>query len=161
MIDLPITGAPDLTLASKKAAMKLTGVSESDRQWILDRLLPGQRAQVQLAYQQLQSLRGDEPLDFSAFFEAEEPGSAHRHPDRADFLVNQIAYESVQQALNMLSATYVAAFLRSDVWHEKSKYLSECEPEQRAQIDVVKQQTITPRSAQALADGVAGLAMNI
>lgn len=160
MSELQMTGAAELTAASKKVAMRLSGISQEDRQWILDRLTSTQRVEVQSAYHQLQSLRGNEPIDFSVFFDDEGTGETQAQRDRGEFLVNRIGYDAVQHVLDDLSVDYVAAFLRSDVWHDSGEYLSACAPHRAAQLRAVKPAGMTVHSTQALADAIARLAMN-
>jgi hypothetical protein len=144
----------------KQAAMKLSGVAEADREWILSRLVPEQREIVQSAYAQLQVLQGSAALDFSLFFETPGVDLAHAYTDPMELSINGLAYDSVRQVLDELSLAYVIAFIRTDLWRGRRRYWSECSAERIASLEALEHRAKTPRGARALADAVASLVVS-
>jgi hypothetical protein len=157
MIDSQGTEMPVITAAHKKVAMKLCGVSETDRHWILSRLAPEQRGKVQSAYAQLEAMRGDAALDFGIFFET-SPAATKTYPDASELSINSIDYEVVKQVLAELSGVYVVSFLRTELWLGSSKYWKECSAERVAHLESLERRALTRRAAVSLTDAVAGLA---
>ena len=159
MTESQIADVSPIKAAHKKVALKLCGVSEADRQWILSRLAPEQRSNVQLAYRQLQSIRGDVALDFGVFFEASST-AVEAYPDSSELSINDLDYDVVTQVLSELSAVYVASFLHTELWLGSKRYWKECSAERLAHLKSLQQRALTRRAAVSLADAVAVLAVD-
>lgn len=145
--------------ASKKAAIRLAGVSAADRKWILDRLPPTESARVRKAFEQLKAMLGDRPLDFEMFLADQETGFLEQTlSDRGELLINRLPYAAVRQVVDGLSPAYVVALLTSELWLHNSEYLQDCSAGRRAKLASVGVRGMAVHAAQSLASAVGQLA---
>jgi len=143
--------------AAKRVALRLQGLSLSDRSWLLERLEPVQRRAVESAESELRSILGTQRLDFSFFLDAE--GEPEQGPGRQSHrqLINSLELEQLRSVLDRLPKPWVKVLLDSGTWERGEQYKERLSTKQRQQLENCQVPTVPPRVNQALADAVAEL----
>ena len=143
---------------ARKAALRLAGVADADRQWILARLSPGQRQQVVQACDQLDAITGEARLDFQLFLDHSEEQARQNVLDIASLPINQVSYAEVKPVLQQLPDLYAAVVVYAGLWQDGQRYLRACSGQRRQSLAAYAKLAITPAVARTLAAEVALLA---
>ena len=155
-----------LSLNIKKVAMRLSGVSATDRNWILQQLESVQRQQVTHAYEQLKQLRGNNMLDFSLFLDDDEIQAGDRpleqstpaKPNHAQpHTINQLPLKLIADLLAQLPLSYVNALLQNNTWESAQRYRAQLTKEQKIKLSNVNN-TVSVRVSESIASALVAIA---
>jgi len=155
-----------LSLNIKKVAMRLSGVSATDRNWILQQLESVQRQQVTHAYEQLKQLRGNNMLDFSLFLDDDEIQAGDRpleqstpaKPSHAQpHTINQLPLKLIADLLAQLPLSYVNALLQNNTWESAQRYRAQLTKEQKIKLSNVNN-TVSVRVSESIASALVAIA---
>jgi len=149
-----LTGLSGSGRAARKAALRLSGVADKDRHWVLSRLTVNQRDKVEEAYGQLQRIRGDTQLDFGLFFGAGNETNGAHQPSELD-RINETPFAEVRNVVDNLPLEYVAAIIQSGRWQEAQLYLKTCQKRRRQAIATAGGPPVNAAVVTALIDAVA------
>ena len=142
-----------MNIGAKKAAVKLSGISAKDRQWILKQLNQEQRDQVTDALSQLQRIQGNNSIAFETILALEESAnettssvqlkkSLNSIDQQIQQQLNQYSSEAITIALNKMSKVLVFNFLDSGLWPQAELYTESFNRQQKSEYQTFQSKKV-------------------
>ena len=134
---------------ARKAALRLSGIGEADRRWILGQLPGEQQSQIARALGELKQITGARELDFGLFLDeqARIAMDAQSSPGARSF--NSLPYADASALLGQLPDHHLAIVLNSSLWHGSEQFLKECSAARRKSLATL-QPVVAPSTTDAI-----------